>query len=89
MAMLGMDVEAIGQVAVQLDAQAQSVEQVIQTIDNLINQAIGNWHGNDANNFQQNWAGHRGALQAAHNEIVNLAQVARMNVQQQEQVSNS
>lgn len=90
MAQVGMDIEQIRSVGAQLKGQAGQIEGVISAIEGLISQAIGNWTGNDANQFQDWWnSQHRPALQAAREAIEGLGQSALNNADAQEQVSNS
>jgi hypothetical protein len=58
MAFEGMDVDAANGQASQLQSQGvQGLQDLINTVGNLVNQIEGNWKGPDATAFQQEWTG--------------------------------
>ena len=54
MAFIGMDVEAVRQLATQMDSKATDID----TIMNTLNSTLGNtdWLGTDATNFRNDWS---------------------------------
>lgn len=90
MAIVGLDVEQIRSVGGQLKGQAAAIDGVIASIEGLISQAIANWTGPDATQFQDWWnTQHRPALQTAREAIDGLGQSALNNADAQEQVSST
>jgi len=86
----GMDVDQVTSIAHQLHNQAEQIQTVINTINGLVNQLPGVWHGKDATEFEGWWNNqHRPALQNAAAAIDGLHQSALNNVSQQQQASGS
>ena len=84
----GMDTDLVRAVAAKLDTQAQSLQNVIGTIDSLISQAINVWQGRDAHDFLGWWQNqHKPALSSAHGSLAGLAQSARNNATDQDGAS--
>ncbi|HRV69137.1 MAG TPA: WXG100 family type VII secretion target [Marmoricola sp.] len=89
MAQVGMDVDLVRGIGNQLKNKANDIETIITQIDNLINQAIGAWQGNDANQFRDWWnQQHRPAMSRAAEAVEGLGQSAMNNADEQEGVSN-
>ncbi len=84
----GMDVEAVRIVAVKLDEQAARVASIVAEIEGSVAAIEQNWTGADAQLFAGWWhQQHRSDLMRASDAIAGLAQSARNNVSEQEQVS--
>ncbi len=89
MAIVGLDVEQIRSIGTQLQGQSGAIDGVMAAIEGLINQAIDNWTGPDATEFQSWWnTEHKPALQRASQAIHGLGQSAINNAGEQERVSS-
>ena len=90
MTKLGMNAEAVEALAQKLDMQAGQLQTAIGQIESLVNRAVNEWHGNDAQAFGNWWhSQHKPAMQRAHDAIAGLAQSAKNNVAEQRGVSNT
>ncbi len=88
MALIGMDVDAVNQLAADLRNQAGAIDQVISAVNNLVAHSQEIWKGQDASNFAGWWDNqHRPALQHVRDEITGLATSAHNNATEQSQVS--
>jgi WXG100 family type VII secretion target len=86
--MMGMDIEAVRQVAQQLQAQADEIENVITAIDQQIQTAGDNWNGTDADNFQAEWTGtNKPNLAQVATAVRELGQKADQQASEQESTS--
>lgn len=77
MAFSGMDPDRVNAVASALAAQANSLDQVAQTVDAMMRQAMDSWPGADAEQFFQWWTQHYrprivAAAQGIHGAVANL-----------------
>ena len=89
MAMVGMNVEEVRNIAKQLTAQAGNVETLIGQIDKLIARTQTEWQGKDAVEFKSWWdSQHRPRLKELQASIAGLGKSAMNNANEQEQVSN-
>ena len=89
MAFEGMDTEEVRTLAGQLQNQAQSITQVISSIDSIVASMESVWKGKDATDFQSWWqTQHRPHLSQAEQAIMGLHQSALSNAAQQDQVSS-
>ena len=87
MAFIGMDVEAVRQLATQMDSKATDID----TIMNTLNSTLGNtdWLGTDATNFRNDWSTvHMVNLRNVANALRNAATAARTNATEQDNASN-
>lgn len=87
MAFVGMDIEAVRQLATQMDSKASDID----TIANTLNSLLGNtqWIGTDATNFRNDWnSTHMTNLRSVSNALKNAANAARNNASEQEDASN-
>lgn len=88
MTRLGMNVDAIGTLATQLDGQAAAILQVMASVDGLVNKSQVEWRGVDAQQFTDWWRGkHRPTMQRVHDSIAGLAQSAKNNATEQQRAS--
>lgn len=88
MARMGMDVDEVERVAAGLHTQAQHLQQAIQQITNLVNQAVHAWEGQDSKQFLDWWnSQHKPALTRAAEAIDGLSTAAKNNARDQRQVS--
>jgi WXG100 family type VII secretion target len=88
MALIGMDVDAVNQLASDLHGQAGAIDQVIATVNNLLSHSQDIWKGTDATNFLGWWEQqHRPALMHVRDAISGLGQSASNNASEQSNVS--
>lgn len=88
MTRMGMDVEVVEGLGGQLKGQAQQIHGVIVQIESLVNQAIANWDGKDAQEFGHWWSGeHKPQLLRLQHMIDGLGSAALNNASEQRQVS--
>lgn len=89
MAQLGMDADEVERVAAGLHSQAGNLNSLIAQIDNLVNQAVSVWEGQDSTQFHEFWnSQHKPALTQAMHAIDGLSTTARSNAAAQRQVSS-
>ncbi|MBS1847163.1 MAG: WXG100 family type VII secretion target [Actinobacteria bacterium] len=90
MALEGMDVAAVQQLAQLLNQKADDINSTMQQLNGQINNSTSIWVGNDANQFRSEWQStHVQQLNAVVNGLHDAAQKAIQNAQQQEQASGS
>jgi WXG100 family type VII secretion target len=88
MAMVGMDVEHVQNLAGQLHQQAEAIQSVIGNIDRIVTQLESAWQGQDARQFADWWnQQHKPALHNAQQAIEGLHQSAMNNATEQSTVS--
>ena len=83
---LGMDTGQVRQLASQLNAKADDIDSIMNTLTT----ALGNtqWVGNDATSFRNDWQGtHRMQLQQVATALRDAAQLATNNANQQDTAS--
>jgi len=86
MAFIGMDIEAVRQLASQMDTKAGDIETLANTLNNLLNNT--EWVGTDATNFRNDWSStHMTNLRNVSNALKNAARAANTNASEQEQAS--
>ncbi|MDI9628465.1 MAG: hypothetical protein QM286_07960 [Acidobacteriota bacterium] len=86
MAFIGMDIEAVRQLATQMDNKASDIDNIMSTLNNLLNNT--EWVGTDATNFRNDWSStHMTNLRNVSNALKNAATAARTNASEQEQAS--
>lgn len=90
MALTGMDIEAVQQLARLLQQKADEIEQqIMQQLNSQIQNSTSIWVGNDANQFRNDWqSSHVPALRQVAEGLKQAAQKATQNAQQQEQASS-
>lgn len=90
MTLTGMNVEAILDVAAQLDRNASRIEQSMRAIDDLTRTATDAWRGPDVAQFRGRWEGQlrRSGLTAAQ-QLRDFADVARRNAESQRATSDT
>ena len=89
MTLLGMDVDLVTGVATQLDGRAEAIGTATTDVDRLVDTAVSQWFGADAQKFVQEWQSqHRPALVAAMQALTQLSTTARRNVDEQRQASS-
>ena len=90
MTRLGMDVDVVDSVGKQLKQRGGSLQQVIQTVDGLINRADQDWWGRKGQQFVHEWRSvHRLALVQAAAAVTELSETALRNVTEQRSVSSA
>ncbi len=88
MTYLYMDVDAVEQIARQLQAQADHLVGIIQAVDRSVETAKAAWDGQDANAFRDSWVGeHRTALVSLADAVRHLSAEAVRNATEQRQAS--
>jgi len=86
---IGMDPEAVVQIAQKLATQERRVTTVAQSVDALMSSARGTWRGADLERFMAAWNGtHRQQILAAAGALAELSIKAYANAQEQTEVSN-
>lgn len=85
----GMNIDQVRDYARQLDGQAEQIRgQLINQMNSILGGLEGNWAGPDFVQFKGWWEQeHRPRLMKIAEDIAGLAQSARNNAQEQEQVS--
>lgn len=90
MVKLGLDPDAVREIAGRMDGQAGSLGDVSTSIDRLVSQLCAVWQGKDASDFHGWWVNqHRPALAAVQKSIAGLATSARNNAHEQELASGA
>jgi len=90
MTMSGMDTTVIRQVSGQLTQQSESVAQTTRSVDSLLELARHNWQGDDVRQFDSRWVDqYRGTCLRLHENLADLARIARDNADAQEKTSAS
>lgn len=87
MSSVGMDIQAVRQLAKVLAAKADEIE----GIANALTHQLGNvdWKGGDADRFRGEWnSGHRSQLMHVASSLRDTSSVANRNATEQEQVSS-
>lgn len=88
MAMIGMNVEEVRNLARQMDSVASQIETASRQITSLLGSTT--WVGNDRTNFESDWQGqHMAAINNVINAVRNASQIADRNATDQENVSNA
>jgi WXG100 family type VII secretion target len=89
MAMIGMDVEQVQNLAGQLHGQAEAIQSVINSVDRIVAQLESAWQGQDARQFADWWnSQHKPALHNAMVAVDGLHTSALNNANEQSQVSS-
>ena len=84
----GMNIEAVRNLATQVDAQAEAVGSVVNSVTSLVAQLGNEWAGPDSVAFAGWWNDqHRPALLRLQEALAGLASSARNNAQAQEDAS--
>lgn len=87
MAFIGMDVEAVRQLAIQLDNKATDIDSIMSTLNSKLNST--DWVGSDATNFRNDWSSvHMTNLRNVSNALKDAAKSARTNADDQDTASN-
>jgi uncharacterized protein YukE len=90
MAQMGMDVDAVESVGRQLKLSADSVDQIVSSLDKSVNGLLQVWDGPGAQRFvQQTWPTFRKSLVAAQASIASLGQSALNNASEQRGTSGA
>jgi uncharacterized protein YukE len=73
MSRLGMDIEAAEGLLRQLEGGAiAELANVLAGMNGTVHELTAVWHGQDANQFQTDWAQHQQNLVLIHNALVDL-----------------
>lgn len=87
MAFVGMDIEAVRQLATQMDSKASSIDSIANTLNSLLGNT--EWVGSDATNFRSDWNSiHMASLRNVSQALKDAATAARNNATEQENASN-
>jgi uncharacterized protein YukE len=90
MAQMGMDVEAVESVGRQLKQSADSVDQIVSSLDKSVNGLLQVWDGPGAQRFvQQTWPTFRKSMVAAQASIAGLGPSALNNASEQREASGA
>ena len=85
-AFIGMDTAAVRQLAVQMDASADAVEQAMAKLTSQLGST--DWKGNDSTKFRDEWQNqHCQQLRTVAQSLKNAATTARQNADAQETTS--
>jgi uncharacterized protein YukE len=85
---LGMDTDAIRNLAAQFDSKAGEIDQIANVLTATLNGA--RWEGPDATRFRGDWSGtHHPQLTAVAQALREAATAAKNNAMQQENASNA
>jgi uncharacterized protein YukE len=85
---LGMDIQAVRNLATQLNSKADEIDSIMNLLTQLLDQAI--WTGPDATTFRNDWhTTHRTQLHAVSTALRDASQRSSQNASQQEQASAS
>ena len=88
MAMIGMDVQQVRELATQFGAKADAIDDIITEITNRLNST--EWKGFDADQFRTDWNTNlTNDLRKVANALRTAQQQANRNAQDQENTSNA
>lgn len=88
MSWVGMDVDAVRQVARDLQRHAATLDDICRRVDAPVSQLPNHWAGADATRFVSSWRQeHRPRLQALAKALADLSRSAAANADEQERVS--
>ncbi len=88
MAMIGMDVQQVRDLATQFGAKADAINDIITEITNRLNST--EWKGSDADQFKNDWNSNLTTqLRNVAQALRDAQQKANSNAQAQEDTSNS
>lgn len=84
----GMNVDKVTEIGRNLGQRADEVNQLMGRVQSLITEATSNWHGQDAQQFANEWnSNYRGTMQRLAGDLQKLGQQATRNASEQAQVS--
>ena len=87
MAVWGLDVQQVRTLSKQLNTQADSIQQTLNTLTSALQGT--QWSGPDAEKFRNDWSSsHTSALRNVINALQEAGQLASRNADSQEQASN-
>ncbi len=87
MAITGMDIEAVRQLAGQMDARAEQISTLMHELTNALENT--EWIGPDRDRFVEGWKGtHANQLLTVAQSLREAANIARDNAQQQQDASD-
>ena len=88
MALTGMDIEAVRQLAQLLNQKSNDINDIMQQLNSQIQNSSSIWIGNDAEQFRNDWqSSHVPALNQVVQGLQDASQRANQNASQQEQAS--
>jgi uncharacterized protein YukE len=88
MAFIGMDVDAVRNLANQLNSKADEIDTIMNTLSSQLDGT--QWVGTDADGFRSDWQGtHRAQLSAVAGALRDAATQATGNASQQDSTSAS
>ena len=88
MAFLGMDVEQVRQLARQMDAKAQTIDEIVSTLSSQLQST--DWKGSDADQFRNQWNSDLTTkLRQVSQALKEASQTATRNAQVQDSTSAS
>ncbi len=87
MSTVGMDIQAVRQLAKLLAIKADEIEQIANTLSHTLGGV--DWKGHDADTFRSEWnSGHRSQLLHVAAALRDTSSTATRNANEQEQVSS-
>ncbi len=90
MPFVGMDVEIVTRVSANLKAEADKLDGIVTTVDQLVSRAKATWHGRDAERLISLWQGSaRGVLKNLSEDVKGLADKAKANADEQTKASEN
>lgn len=88
-ARIGMDAGVVRQAASAIDSTARDLDHVVGSVNGLVGEIAGNWFGEAATEFHENWVHrYRGALTALVAALHDYAHKARTNADAQDRASS-
>lgn len=88
MAVYGQDIEQVQQLASQLNAKADDIQNVISQLSSAVSSV--HWMGPDADRFRSDWQSqHTAQLKAVVTALRTASQAAKRNAQEQQQASSA
>ena len=88
MALTGMDIEAVRQLAQMLNQKSGEIRDIMNQLNGQIQSSNSIWVGNDAEQFRNDWqSSHVPALNQVAEGLEQASQRAAQNAAQQEQAS--
>lgn len=85
----GMNRPAVLSIAGQLDADQQTVADLMQRSSSVVGTLAQNWFGHDSSQFASDWASHSRQLQMAGDAIAAMSKQARTQATDQQATSTA
>lgn len=85
----GMNRPAVLMIAGQLDADQQTVADLMQRTSSVVGTLVQNWFGHDSSQFAADWASRSKQLQMAADAVAAMSRHARVQAADQQATSTS